>query len=147
MQRAGAQVELHNVVAELVNVARQREARLVAVEEDAAALGLHADDLERQHPCARDRISKLAMLKGCLRERTFEAHAPQIEGLELCERCNIVRNRAAKLVVTEPELLELRRKRKEHPQRLVERRPCARDRISELAELNGCCAGTNLRAY
>ena len=64
LQGALRQVEIHDVVAELSDVARQREARLVAVEFDVAALRLHADDLERQHPCARDRISELAMLKG-----------------------------------------------------------------------------------
>ena len=64
LQGAQRQVEIHDVVAELSDVARQREARLVAVEFDVAALRLHADDLERQHPCARDRISELAMLKG-----------------------------------------------------------------------------------
>ena len=64
LQGALLQVEIHDVVAELSDVARQREARRVAMEIDVAALGLHADDLERQHPCARDRISELAMLKG-----------------------------------------------------------------------------------
>ena len=46
-----------------------------------------------------------------MRERTFEAHLGQFEGLELRKRCNIVRNRAAKLVATEPERLERRRER------------------------------------
>ena len=43
MQRAVAQVQLRDVVAELADVARQREARLVVAEIDFAALGLHAD--------------------------------------------------------------------------------------------------------
>ena len=64
VQRAFRQVECRDVVAELANVARQREARLVVSEDDIAALRLHADDLEGQLPCARDRISELAMLKG-----------------------------------------------------------------------------------
>ena len=51
-------------VAELADVARQREAGLVVLELDLAPLRLHADDLEGQHPCARDRISELAILKG-----------------------------------------------------------------------------------
>ena len=64
LQGALRQVQLHDVVAELSDVARQREARLVAIEFDVAALRLHADDLEGQLPCARDRISELAMLTG-----------------------------------------------------------------------------------
>ena len=64
LQGALGQVEIHDVFAELSDVARQGEARLVGAEIDVAALRLHADDLERQHPCARDRISELAMLKG-----------------------------------------------------------------------------------
>ena len=51
MQRAIPQSELRDVVAELADVARQREAR-VHVEVDLAALGLHADNLERQLTCA-----------------------------------------------------------------------------------------------
>ena len=54
MQRAAGQVELRDVVAELADVARQCEARVVAVEVDAAPLGLHADDRERELSCARD---------------------------------------------------------------------------------------------
>ena len=53
VQRAIAQVELRDVVAELADVARQREAGLVAVEFDRAPLRLHADELERDFPCAR----------------------------------------------------------------------------------------------
>ena len=64
LQGAPRQVEIHDVVAELSDVARQREARLVVAEVDLAALRLHADDLEGQLPCARDRISELAMLTG-----------------------------------------------------------------------------------
>ena len=63
-QGAQGQAELHDVVAELSDVARQREARLVGLEADAAALRLHADDLEGQLPCARDCVSELAMLTG-----------------------------------------------------------------------------------
>ena len=79
MQRAQAQVKLHNVVAELSDVARQREARRVASEIDVAAPRLHADDLERQHPCARDRISELAELNGCLHKRTLELIVIEVE--------------------------------------------------------------------
>ena len=50
MERAGAQVKLRGVVAELADVARQRE--LVAVEYDHAPLRLHADELERELACA-----------------------------------------------------------------------------------------------
>ena len=46
-----AQVQRRDVVAELADVARQREARLVVAETDLAALGLHADNLERQLTC------------------------------------------------------------------------------------------------
>ena len=73
LQGALRQVEIHDVVAELSDVARQREARLVAREVDAAALRLHADDLEGQLPCARDCISELAMLTGSFARLTLEA--------------------------------------------------------------------------
>ena len=70
-QGARGQAELHDVVAELSDVARQREARVarqrevrVVVQIDVAALRHHADDLEGQLPCARDCISELAMLTG-----------------------------------------------------------------------------------
>ena len=52
MQRAPRQVELRDVVAELADVARQREAGLVAIEGDLAPLRLHADELERELACA-----------------------------------------------------------------------------------------------
>ena len=48
LQGALRQVEIHDVVAELSDVARQREARRVAVEFDLAAVDLHADERERQ---------------------------------------------------------------------------------------------------
>ena len=51
-ERAIAQVELRNVVAELADVARQREAGLVAAEANHASLRLHADELERELACA-----------------------------------------------------------------------------------------------
>ena len=52
VERAAAQVELRTVVAELADVARQREAGLVVTEIDPAALRLHADELERELACA-----------------------------------------------------------------------------------------------
>ena len=52
LQRALAQVELRDVVAELTDVAWQREAGLVAAEDDRAPLRLHADELERELACA-----------------------------------------------------------------------------------------------
>ena len=52
VERATAQVELRDVVAELADVAWQREARVVVIEANLAALGLHADNLERQLTCA-----------------------------------------------------------------------------------------------
>ena len=42
-ERATAQIEFRYVVAELADVARQREARLVAAERNCAPLGFHAD--------------------------------------------------------------------------------------------------------
>ena len=94
--------------------------------------------LLRQRPCVRDRISELAMLNGCLHNKhTLEAHVRQIKGGELRECCDIVRDGASKLVVAEVEFHERRREWFEHSQRLVERRPCARDRTSEVAMLNG----------
>ena len=62
---------------------------------------------------------------------------------ELRECCDVVRDGASEFVAAEPERLERRRERFEHPQRLVERRPCARDRISELAMLTGCAGGAH----
>ena len=52
MQRAAGQVELRDVVAELADVARQREA-LVVGELDLASLRPHAYELKGQRPCAR----------------------------------------------------------------------------------------------
>ena len=56
LQRALRQVELCDIVAELADVTRQREARIVAAKVDGAALRLHADDRERQLACARDSL-------------------------------------------------------------------------------------------
>ena len=53
MQRAIAQVERCDVVAELADVARQREAGLVVAEDDIAPLRLHANELKRELACAR----------------------------------------------------------------------------------------------
>ena len=52
MQRAAFQGELCDVVAELADVARQRETGLVVAEVDIAPLCLHADELERELTCA-----------------------------------------------------------------------------------------------
>ena len=43
LERAIGQVELCEIVAQLADVARQREARLVAAERNCAPLGSHAD--------------------------------------------------------------------------------------------------------
>ena len=56
--------------------------------------------------------------------RTAEPTVGEINFGELCERCNVVRDRAAELVAAEIELLERRRKWRQQPQRLGERRPC-----------------------
>ena len=50
LERALPQIELRDVVAELADVARQREAR-VFIETDLAALCRHANELERQLAC------------------------------------------------------------------------------------------------
>ena len=51
LERAAAQVELCDIVAQLADVARQREA-LVPTQRDVASLCLHADELERELTCA-----------------------------------------------------------------------------------------------
>ena len=51
-ERAPAQVEFCDIIAELADVARQREA-LVAKEGHVAALGLHADEIKRELACAK----------------------------------------------------------------------------------------------
>ena len=72
MQRAHAQVELRNVIAELADVARKREAGLVVAEVDLAPLRLHADELERELACAhRD-----SLLNSLLVYVWFNTHAP-----------------------------------------------------------------------
>ena len=57
---------------------------------------------------------------------TLEVLVAQAQIGELRERRDVVRDRAAQLVVAEVELLERRRERREQPQRLGQRRPCAR---------------------
>ena len=52
LQRALAQIERLDVITELADVARQREA-LVAGEADRTTLGLHADEREREFACAK----------------------------------------------------------------------------------------------
>ena len=52
LKRAPAQVEVCDIVAELADVAWQREA-LVVFERHVAALGLHADEREREFACAK----------------------------------------------------------------------------------------------
>ena len=52
MHRAPRQVELCDVVTNLADVARQREAGLVVAEVDRAPLRLHAEELERELACA-----------------------------------------------------------------------------------------------
>ena len=70
-------------------------------------------------------------------KRTFEVHVKQAKLGELRECCDVIRDCASEFVAAERERLERRRERFEHPQHLVERRPCARDRTSEVAMLNG----------
>ena len=65
MERAPLQVERHDAVTELADVARQREAR-VAAEGDRAALRLHADELERELTCVEARLVALLVLHGGL---------------------------------------------------------------------------------
>ena len=50
LEGAVAQVELRDIVAKLAEIPRQREA-LVAIEDYVAALGLRADELERELAC------------------------------------------------------------------------------------------------
>ena len=52
MERAIRQLELRDVVAELADVARQREAGLVVMQNDLAPFRLHANELERELTCA-----------------------------------------------------------------------------------------------
>ena len=59
-------------------------------------------------------------------KRTVEVHAPQIKGGELRECCDVVRDGASEFGLAEVEFHERRRERFEHPERLVERRACAR---------------------
>ena len=61
------------------------------------------------------------------RARTLEVHIGKEELGELRERRNAIRDHAAELVAAEKELLECRRERREQPQRLGQRRLCARD--------------------
>ena len=51
-QRAIAQSKCCDVIAELADVARQREAGVVFVKLDLAPLCLHANELERELACA-----------------------------------------------------------------------------------------------
>ena len=72
VQRALRRVELRDFVAELADVARQREAGLVVAEDDIAPLCLHADELERELACAhRD-----SLLNSLLVYVWFNTHAP-----------------------------------------------------------------------
>ena len=54
VQRALRQIKLGDVVAELADVARQREAGLVAAEVDFEPLCLRANELKRELACARE---------------------------------------------------------------------------------------------
>ena len=53
-----------------------------------------------------------------IQARTLEAHVGEVQLGELCERRDVVRDRAAELVVAKFELLERRRERREQTQRL-----------------------------
>ena len=90
MERAIVQVELCDIVAQLADVARQREAGVVAGELDLTPLCLHADELERELACAhRDSLlNSLLVYVWFNTVRTFQLALIEIEPLELREVAN-----------------------------------------------------------
>ena len=52
VKRAISQVEFSDVVAELADIARQREAGVITKQDDLAPLRLHTNELKRELACA-----------------------------------------------------------------------------------------------
>ncbi len=99
VQRAKPQVELGDIVAELADVARQREAGLVVVEVDLAPLRLHANELERQLACARDRHVYNEGMSSHTLARTAEVASAEVEFCCVLDGADVARQREALVAV------------------------------------------------
>ena len=124
-----AQIDLGHAVAELANVRRQLETGVVLQLNLAALDELPAQKLDRDGSCARDRISGLRCGVNSNHTRTVQATLGHVQRFEFRERNPLRRDTSGELVSVQDEDFERRR-------HFLWQRPCARDRISELALLN-----------
>ena len=89
LQRAVAQIELRDVIAELADVARQREALVVGEAElSDDALCLHANELEGQLSCAHDSHVRAVVLHWSNtrnNRHTREVIDREVEGLQAAQ--------------------------------------------------------------